>query len=330
MPLARVRGPGEPNQACDLVAAAIVEEYLRRDPGSKLDIRVSGGRGVLFVVGDVATSADFDVSAVVRRTLGQCGVAAAIEPFIALEPMLPGWATDHGAREPVSVYAYATSETADRFPPAVTLARRVAGEMERRRTSDQDWYWLGSDYEVFADVSASVSRVFIRAEHVETHTREAVREALRSVIQPLAPDTVIQVNAAGDEARAGLPHRVGSGRYASSLDAYGSHLPAHRSGIGLHAAHPLNAGAWLARAWARNLVHEGRGKAAWVSMTWGPLETRPTCISARNERGDDLSVGVDSIRFDVAQLPEAYRAPVLGTMAIRSVFDASVTLPWES
>ena len=47
MSFARVRGPGQPDQACDLVAASLVEEYLKRDLNARLNLRVSGGYGAL-------------------------------------------------------------------------------------------------------------------------------------------------------------------------------------------------------------------------------------------------------------------------------------------
>src|SRR5690349_18557812 len=81
------RLPGHPDEACDLVAEAIVDEYMRRDPASRVRVSVSGGRGVMFVAGDVLSQADFDVSALVKRTLGSLGITDDVEPFVSLEPV---------------------------------------------------------------------------------------------------------------------------------------------------------------------------------------------------------------------------------------------------
>jgi S-adenosylmethionine synthetase len=330
MSLARVKGPGEPDQACDLVAAAIVEEYARRDPSAKLDIRVSGGRGVLFVVGDVSSTADFDVSAVVRRTLGQCGIATNIEPFISLEPMLPTWAVSSGSREMVSVFGYATSETEDRLPPTVGLARTIARELEQRRTMDADWFWLGSDYQVTVDLHQKQPLATVRVEHLETQALAHVRERLQEVLGPRFPSLDVRINPAGEEHKAGLAHRVGSSRKSSALDVYGSHLPFPGSGVGHHSSHPLNVGSWLARALARELVQNGKGKAIAIHVSWLPLEARPRSVKIRNEKGEDLSALIDPMRFDLSRVPDTYLAPALGTMSIRSMFDGSVALPWEA
>src|SRR5512147_2353597 len=87
MQTATSRLSGHPDHACDLVAEAIVDEYLRRDPTSRVRLSVSGGRGVLFIAGDVCSQADFDVSAIVKRTVGSLGVTDDLEAFVSLEPV---------------------------------------------------------------------------------------------------------------------------------------------------------------------------------------------------------------------------------------------------
>ncbi len=329
MSIARVRGPGHPDQACDLVAASIVEEYVRRDPTSRLNIRVSGGRGVLFAVGEVFSRADFDVSAVVRRALGSVGTAS-LEPFIAFEPMLPGWAPEFGAREPVTVVGYATADTQDRLPKPVSMARDIARELERRRTSDPDWFWLGTDFDVSVQDVGRVPLIIIRAEHVDEREPNAVREAITSLLETRTNGADIRVNPSGKETEAGLASRIGSSGSTSSSDLYGSALPSHASGVGLHPSHPLNLGSAFARAAARELVAAGKGKAILAQLTWMPMESRPHVVRIRNERGEDVSAALDLTRFDLAKPPPAYLAPGICVATLRQAFEATSALPWES
>lgn len=84
---ALARLPGHPDAVCDLVAETVVDEYLRRDPATRIRLSVAGGRGAIFVSGDVMSTADFDVSAVIRRSIGALGVMADMEPFISLDPV---------------------------------------------------------------------------------------------------------------------------------------------------------------------------------------------------------------------------------------------------
>ncbi len=321
MALARVRGPGHPDQACDGVAAAIVEEYVRRDSASRLNIRVAGGQGAMFVAGEVLSSADFDVSAVVRRTLGANGVTATLEPFIACEPMAPGWGPLVGAREPINVIGYATIETAERVPKSVALARQAARALEERRTQDPEWFWLGTDYEVVVEDGGAAPLIVVRAEHTGASTLSEVRERITHLMQERGIVGEVRVNPAGEEGRAGLAARMGSSGRAGSADQYGSALPASLSGVGFHPAHPLNVGAWIAQKIARELVEVGEAKAALVQATWLPLEARPSFLRIRNERGQDLSSSLDANRFDLSQPPPTLLTPSSVTQTIRVGFE---------
>ncbi|HEU0051402.1 MAG TPA: S-adenosylmethionine synthetase N-terminal domain-containing protein [Patescibacteria group bacterium] len=328
MSLARVRGPGEPDMISDLVAAAIVEEYARRDPAARLNIRVSGGHGALFVVGEVLSTADFDVSAIVRKTLLTNGIHAPIEPFIALERMSPNWAPERGSRELVSGFGYATNESQDFLPRAASLARDAARELERRRTSDPDWFWLGSDYTVYAEDGKNTT-ISIRAEHVDQESVTDVRKKLTELLQARYPGALISINEAGAETGAGLETRIGSSGLHFASDQFGSRLPTNSSASGRHLSHPANAGTALIRALARELVLEGKGNAVMIHAYWRPLETKPSFLSARNETGKNLGTLIDLTRLDLANIPETYLEPGLAVARLRAAFDGSVELPWE-
>lgn len=329
MSFACVRGPGQPDVACDLVAASIVEEYLRRDAASRTNLRVAGGQGVLFVAGEVSSSADFDVSAVARRTLGACGVMATLEPFIAIEPMSAAWTQPIGSRETLTLTAYATSETPERLPLARALAQRIARGIETKRTRDADWFWCGSDFEVAVELQGRETLVIVRAEHVDAKTLLEVRPQIENVVREVAPEADIRVNPAGEESAAGLAKRVGSSGQNNSAEMYGAALPASRSGVGYHLVHPLNLGAWLLRSVAREAISRELGKAVLVQATWLPLEARPHRIRIRNERGQDLSIHFSLERFDVTKPPAEFLQPSLITASLRSPFDETVSLPWE-
>jgi len=330
MALARVRGPGHPDQICDLIAASIVEEYLKRDPVSQLNVRASGGHGVVFVAGEVQSAADFDVAAVVRRVAAGSGVQSPIEPFIAFEPMAPAWAPPSGARDVTHVFGYATVETESRLPRAAHLAREAGRELEFRRTQDPDWFWLGSDYEVTVEDGGSKPSVVVRAEHLDSHDISSVRLRIAAVLRNRLGDAEWRVNPAGEELLAGLSARMGSSATASSVDQFGTSLPSNASGVGRHILHPLNAGAWIARRLARSLVSAGQGKAVLVNASWRPLESKPYQVRVRNERGADLSANADPSQFDLAALPESFRDTGLITAVVRAPFEQSAVLPWES
>ncbi len=328
MSLARVRGPGHPDQVCDLVAAAIVEEYEKRDPDARVHVRVMGGHGALFVAGEVASTADFDVSSVVRRVVGGSGVGMETEPFVALEPMAPAWAVPYGAREGAVVNGYATFENKERLPVPLTQARRVAQLIEAKRSGDEDWFWLASDYEVLVERAEGKLVTVVRAGHAAEKPLTEVRTAIQQLLVEAGIPAPIRINPAGEETRVGLVSRVGSSGRRASLDVFGSPLPAPVSGVGLSTMHPLNVGLWLARAAARECVERELGKAIAVSVSWLPLEARAHQLRIRNELGDDLGQAIERERFDLRRAPSEYLSPGLITSALQAGY-MSVELPWE-
>lgn len=328
MSLGRVRGPGEPDQLCDLVAAAIVEEYLRRDPGARLKIRVTGGYGALFVAGEVLSTADFDVSIVVRRTLGQNGLTASMEPFIALEALSPAVAPEVGSRSVVSVMGYATDEMSDRFPKVISWAREAARELERRRTGDPDWFWLGFDYTVTVHDEGR-PMIVIQAEHLDHQPIEIIRERIQTIFAPRFPGITFKINPAGEGMRGGLAQRIGASGRSSATDVYGNRLPVSESAVGLHLRHPAQLGQILCRAMARELIEAKKGKAILVQATWLPFDAEPYHVRIRNEKGEDLSSLIALSRFHLARVSDTWLAPTLSSAIIRAPFDGSVELPWE-
>lgn len=328
MSWARVRGPGHPDVACDVVAATIVEEYVRRDPKTRIDVRVSGGQGVLFVAGSVQSTADFDVSDVVSRSVGALGVIDSLEPFITIEPMPSVWAPDVGARDLVHVVGYATGETESFLPMSTHVARVIASGIERLRTGDPEWFWLGPDYEVVVSDRKSSLICWLRVEHSDSISLADVRERIHGVCIGLVPSIEVRVNVAGEEHIAGFRSRIGSSGRASSFDGFGMFLPVSLSGVGREPVHPLNAGSWFARSLARELVARQQGSAIMVHAVWSPMATRPEWIHVRNERGADLSALVSRSAFDLADIPGEWIQPGPLSSAIRSGFDATL-LPWE-
>ncbi len=328
MSAATIFGPGQPDQACDLVVSAVVEEYLRRDPESRLNIRACGGKGVLFLAGEVSSTADLDISGIIKQTLAQCGVLGALEPFIAFEPMLVPWAKALGSREPVTAQGYATNETLELLPATTVLARTLARTLETKRLTDQEWFWLGADYEVTVQrTNETRLLVLIRAEHLDSQPLERVRTRIRELCEPLALGADIRINPAGEEAQAGLAHRIGSsGR--TSFESY-ARTPLVVSGVGLPIRHPRNLGAIACRSIARRLVNAGRGKAIAVRATWLPLETRASLVRVWNELGQELSADLQEGELDLLKLPSAWTAPHLVTGLVKQGTDATVILPWE-
>jgi S-adenosylmethionine synthetase len=324
---ARIRLPGHPDAACDLVAESVVDEYLRRDPKSRLNISVTGGRGALFVSGDVMSTADFDISQVIQRALGSVGVMAGVEPFVSIEPVVAERATlfGTGVESPVVVFGYATSETPELAPAPLVTAMKIAKALEEKRSTDDEWFWLGADGDVFVDGDKTQPTISIRIEHGTTSIEDA-RQRVTEIAKIISPDATIRVNELGRDESRGLGNVIGaSGRETQN---YGLLLPSTGSVIGMDPLQPQKGGAWLARWAARELVKRG-AKAAMVRLMYLPGDRAPTRMSARDEKGKDLTAQLSRESLSLNRVMSEWWRSQLNADASRWGWVASSGLPWE-
>ncbi len=328
MRTARMRFLAHPDKACDLVAESIVDEYLKRDPESRVRVSVVGGRGALFVSGDVKSQADFDVAALVRRVLGSIGIMGELEPFVSLEPVVPDQASAFslGPETAVTVLGYATQETIEQSPLPLYVARCIAKSLEEKRQTDERWYWLGGDGEIAVTADArSITRVDSYVEHGNRSLNET-RTDIESMIRPLVGDAQIVVNAVGENEIRGIGNMMG----ASCRDAspYGDMLPYPARSIGRDIRAPEKAGTWLVRAAARQLVVRG-ARAAMVTALYVPGEDLPVLITARDEKGKELHQEIDLQSLSLQRVVREWWRPGLNVDAARWGCIGESGLPWE-
>ncbi len=328
MRTACVRLPGHPDHACDMVAEAIVDEYVRRDPQSRLRVNVVGGRGVMFVSGDILSTADFDVSALVKRTISSLGVTDEVEPFVSLEAVSAERvaAVRLPADSPTTVTGYATAETPSMLPETVALARRLARVIYEAREQNPEWFWLGPDAEVVVlSERRRPERVRVNVEH-GTEPLESVRKRLCERLQLEAPGVRIEVNPVGAQERRGLS--VVSGASGQGSSVYGSFVPGGYSGIGRDPSSIEKAGTWLVRAAARRAVAAG-ARSALVQATYFPEETQPHFLSILDEQGRNISASVPLETLSLDRVMKEWWRPGLSSDAARWGFAGEPGLPWE-
>jgi len=326
---ATVRLPGHPDHACDLVAEAVVDEYLRRDPATRIRLAVIGGRGVMFVSGDVASQADFDVSAIVKRTLGSLGVTDEIEPFVSLEAVAPERlaAFRMCSAAPVTVTGYATSETPEGIPSTLAVARRAAKRLEEKRKSDPEWFWLGPDAEVVASADgAKTSKITVMVEHA-TEPIESARRKISEELADAADGATVVVNPAGATERRGLMHA--SGASSRTPSAYGTMIPSSPASVGCDPLSAEKAGAWLCRAAALRLVQQG-SRAVMVRATYLPGDAKPSSVIARDEQGKDLTSKIPADSLALGRVMSEWWRPGLNVDACRWGFAGEPGMPWET
>ncbi len=325
MRIAAVPLTGNPDHICSLIAAGIADEYLRRDPETRIRCHVSGGRGAIFVTGEILTQADFDVSHLVSRLLGQYGVYEPMEPFIALEPVESERIGQYrqACQKPMATMGYATRETDEFMPIPVYWANKIAMALEGRRKHDPDWFWLGTSGSVTAmGQGREIDEIILEIDHGE-HPLDLVRSALAGELEEQGLRVRLQINTVGGSSS--IESRVGN--QDAQIFAYGRGLPplANPAGSDWHTAEVY--GSWLARRLALEVLGLNQSRAVMVEALFMPGDLLPSKIMARDEKGRDLSGLANAEKM--SEWLADWRKPGLISEAVAHGIVGSHVLPWE-
>lgn len=333
---------GHPDKVCDQIADALVDEYLRRDPDARLDLDVLGSHGMLMIGGEVASKADFDLTAHARATYADIGYTDEIEVFVNVEAPSEELKNVRGPTDTCIVTGYATSETRERLPRAVVYAHAIARRVDDVRRTDPTFAWLMPDGKVQVSLEKDRLRaVTLLASHrPDMDPLEVRRILLERVIAPVAgaEDAQILVNPAGAFTRCGFQADTGVNGRRLSSDSYGGLVPFGDNALsGKDPFKAERAGAYMARMAAKWMVDQGLASSVVVNVAYAFGRAEPISLEAvgmgEKTRGSKLNL-TELVRTTFDFRPEsiverlALQRPIYRSSAVHGTFGRP-GLPWE-
>lgn len=132
---------GHPDKVCDQISDAILDEYLKQDKNSRCGIEVVGGKGKIFVTGEVTSTAKVDIEKTVKRTLKDIGYSTNYEIINNLGEQSPEIAlgTNNdvgGAGDNGMMFGYACKDTKEMLPTAMVILQRLSIAYDNLRKKD--------------------------------------------------------------------------------------------------------------------------------------------------------------------------------------------------
>ncbi len=330
---------GHPDKICDRIAQAIVDEYLRRDPRSLVDVQVLGAHGMVMIGGIADSRADFDATALVKRVYAASGYTDDIEPFVQIERGSEEerrMVVRGGARDALTVRGYATKETRELLPRPYVYALELARRIDALRFSENRLPWLQTDGVLQLTMNgAEPESVSLFVQHMEGIEQPQVQTALlEQAIWPIfgkSETLKVTINPMGPFTVGGFYRRGGSSGKWTGADTYGGLLPeSGLSFIGKDPRHPALAGRLLARFAARELVEEFGGNVL-ISATYQIGKEEPVVIEAIAGNGKDLSEIVkEKYDFKPSAIVERFglTTPIYESLANNGIFGRPNS-PWE-
>ena len=130
---------GHPDKCCDQIGAAILAECVKQDKNTRAGIEVTGGKGKIFVTGEVTTKANFVVEDIVKRVLRDVGYDDNYEVVDNLGKQSPDIAQGvdiGGAGDQGMMFGYACDDTDRMLPTAMVILQEFAKLYDEIRKND--------------------------------------------------------------------------------------------------------------------------------------------------------------------------------------------------
>lgn len=133
---------GHPDKVCDQVSDALLDAYLAGDPHSRCGIETMGGKGKVFITGEVTSNADVDVEKVAKRVLAEIGYDDNLEIVNNLGRQSHDIALGTndevgGAGDQGMMFGFACDDTPEMLPTAMVILKELSKFYDELRKADE-------------------------------------------------------------------------------------------------------------------------------------------------------------------------------------------------
>ena len=309
---------GHPDKVCDHISDAILDEFIRQDPDSRVAVETLVTTDFVTVAGEVTSKGKFDIEKVVRDTIAEIGYDDAALKFdartckvvVKIDPQSPNISQgvtvsetqmEQGAGDQGLMFGYATNETDELMPLPISLAHKLTKKLADVRKS-KELSWVRPD----GKSQVSVAYVDDKPERVETivistqHDPEISNEEIRKqiidkVVKPVCgnwwhDDIVIHVNPTG-KFEIGGPHGdAGLTGRKIIVDSYGG-MGRHGGGAfsGKDPSKVDRSACYMCRYVAKNLVAAGLADRCEVQIAYAIGVCQPLSIMVNTFETNKIS-----------------------------------------
>jgi len=199
---------GHPDKVADQIADALLDEFLRQDPESKVACEILVTTGLAVLSGEVRTTAYVDVQQVTREVVKRigytkseymfdgdsCGVISSIHeqsPDIN-RGVVRQSEEEQGAGDQGMMFGYACRETDDYMPLAIVLSHILLMELAKIRREGKQMTYLRPDSKSQVTIEYDdngqplrIHTIVISTQHDEFDTDERMQQIIRDDIEKI-------------------------------------------------------------------------------------------------------------------------------------------------
>ena len=297
---------GHPDKICDQISDAILDEFLMRDPDSRIAVESMTTTGLVFVAGEVTSRGRIDIQQIVRNTIRDigydkseygfdCDSCSVLESLHEQSPdisigVTPNGFKEQGAGDQGLMFGYATDETQELMPLPIAMAHRLSMTLsEVRRNKKLGWIrpdgksQVSVTYEDFKP--KRIDTVVVSTQHSPEVGLEQIRqEIIENVIKPVCSNwidnnTKFLVNPTGRFVIGGPPADTGLTGRKVIADTYGG-MGRHGGGAfsGKDPSKVDRSACYMARYVAKNIVASGLARRCEVQLAYAIGIAEPVSV----------------------------------------------------
>ncbi|MBF1029872.1 MAG: methionine adenosyltransferase, partial [Lachnospiraceae bacterium] len=310
---------GHPDKICDNISDAILDACMAQDPMSRVACETATCTGFVVVTGEITTKANVNYQKVVRDTIREIGYdssekgfdADTCAVFVALDEQSPDIAmgvdkalearenkmTDEqleaiGAGDQGMMFGYATNETEEYMPYAISLAHKLTKKLtEVRKNGTLPYLRADGKSQVSVEYDENnqpvrLEAVVISTQHDEKVSQKQIHEDIRKYVIDAVVDkemidekTKVFINPTGRFVIGGPHGDAGLTGRKIIVDTYGGSA-SHGGGAfsGKDCTKVDRSAAYAARYAAKNIVAAGLADRCQIQLSYAIGVAQPTSI----------------------------------------------------
>ena len=370
---------GHPDKICDQISDAILDAIMEADPNSRVACETATTTGLVLVMGEITTNAYVDIQKIVRETVREigytrgkfgfdadnCAVITAIDEQSADIAMGVNKALEAkenrmseeeieaiGAGDQGMMFGYASNETPELMPYAISLAHKLALRLTAVR-KDGTLPYLRPDGKTQVTVEydengkpARLDAVVLSTQHSEEVTQEQIHADIKKhVFDVILPQDMVDaetkffINPTGRFVIGGPHGDSGLTGRKIIVDTYGGYAR-HGGGAfsGKDCTKVDRSAAYAARYVAKNIVAAGLAVKCEIQLSYAIGVAHPTSIMVdtfgTGKMSEEKMVEMIRENFDlrpagIIKMLDLRRPIYKQTAAYGHFGRTDLDLPWE-
>lgn len=293
---------GHPDKVCDLISDSILDECLKQDKNSRVAIETFASKNLINIAGQLTTKANINVEEIARNVLKEIGYdnentdidyrTCKIETNITKQSKDIAMGVDiGGAGDQGIMFGYASNETEELMPFAISVAHKLAKRLTEVRKNGEINY-LRPDgktqvtVEYIDDKPVRIDTILISNQHLKTANLDKMKaDIIEKVIYKVVDkkyideNTKIYVNPTGRFVIGGPLGDAGLTGRKIIVDTYGGYAK-HGGGAfsGKDASKVDRSSTYMLRHIAKSIVANELAKKCEIQISYAIGIAKPVSI----------------------------------------------------